>query len=193
MGLDDSIKGIYRKVVKKFPEIDEKEVSIAFDFLAGYVAFTSIDTYKFISHGEIAVKPTLYAGPSFFLLSDREKEMAIAHELGHYKREKGCSTAVLRRKTNFLKNMHDYSSMYLEDYLCACKKEGHKIERLKKWNALNEVYADNEAVRAGYYNEMRSFLLDMKREYDHCYGGVHPILMDLLKDRIKNLKRKKRP
>ncbi|MDP2908872.1 MAG: hypothetical protein Q8N77_03625 [Nanoarchaeota archaeon] len=192
MGLGDSIKEVYRKVVKKFPEIDEKDVSITFDFFAGYVAFTSIDAKKFILNGEVVVKPTLYVGPNFFLLSDREMEMAIAHELGHYKRERGYSNNVLRRKTNFIKTMHNYSSMHLEDYLCACKKEGHKIERLKKWNMLNELYADNEAVRAGYYKELLSFLEDMVREYDHCYGGVHPMYTGLLKDRIKNLKRKKR-
>lgn len=138
----EKIYPIYEKAIKRFPEIKE-EIKIRYYPLEKNIGL--IVFYKSDLTGRITATPTLFIGPFFLALwNDKEREIQIAHEIGHYiHKRKHLNPVRLERQMKWRAQLKIYNRE--PDYF-----EEHRIRRLKKWNRMYELLADRHVVEAGY-------------------------------------------
>lgn len=155
------LKKVYLDVVKKFPDIKPKELKLEcypLDSTAGLLMFNFLFKYE----------PTLIVGRFFFSLSPLEKEATIAHELGHYHRLRKYG----RKKLLNTLTLNFIACNYQENSE-ADERKKRFYNRVEKWYALFESYADNKAAEAGYAAGLISVLKKIcQREGD----GLQPMV-----------------
>ena len=144
----DNIKRTYFKVCKKFPLIKKGEVKLRFNpevKLAG------------LWIEEVLTNPLLDFGILLFKRSDEEKEAIIAHELGHYIciTEHYKTPKMIERMLRWMNilNNHEFKTFW-----GGYSVESPKIRRIKDWTLIHEIYADNQAVKAGYGEKLLATL-----------------------------------
>jgi len=165
---EKNFKKIYKKVLKKFPEIRKNEIELNYRRAEPFF-LTTISMYDHSkldsenidaidSRGGIKKEPLLNYGDGLFLvLLDDEIEAVIAHELGHYLCFKGYDSdkfkQVIKRKTELFQNT---------------ELDTHRIRRLKQWSIAREAYADRKSAEAGYGEILLKLL---KKLYDPTITG----------------------
>lgn len=190
---DDGIRKLYFKVLEKFPSIKEEEIRIknaSSLFRLFFVLGLRMNTEKW-PLSDKRPKASLVVGLQFYLLTDEEKEAAIAHELGHYTHhvKKVYNINRIRKFQEWNKNLKMYASKSLKEMLDLDKKEKHMFERLEKWYIMKELDADNKSINAGYGKSMLLTLKNLsKSEYEH----IEPVYQKEITIRIKNLEDKLR-
>lgn len=173
------VEKTYAKVLKRFSDINETEVRVVYmPFLEEYAVLSPFD-YRY-QLGCYAYSHVLNIGELFFVFSDEEKEAVIAHELGHYRRTKNQNLNKIIREISWNNEIGTYVKNG------NINENKHRIERLQKWSFLSESYADNEAIKEGYQEELFSAL---KTAYKKDKGKMPIIAERVLKSRMDNLKR----
>ena len=183
------LKSLYSKVVEKFPEIKESKIKLSYSGLFDYVCFLIIDEKKFIEEKKVVIDPSITTGPKFFDFTEEEKETSIAHEIGHYARyKKNLNKKKIKQtlKRNSTVQQYAYNSAFqlLEE---RGFEADHKLRRLKKWYLLEELYADNKAIEAGYGKPLLKILQKHFANYFSNLSSFHKKELDI---RIKNLEEK---
>lgn len=171
----EKIYPVYEKAIKRFPEIKE-EIKIRYYPLAKNIGLIVLYNKP---KPRITVTPTLLIGPFFMALwNDEEREIQIAHEIGHYiHKRKHLNPKRLERQEKWRAQLKIYNKE--PDYF-----EKHKIRRLKKWNMVYELLADSHAIRAGY--SIKSILKLNKKAYEL---PLTETCKEELATRIKNLEK----
>jgi len=148
----------YHNVALKFPEIRHSEIKLECKpdeyFL---IKLQPFNEEEFGKTERIIKEPKISVGKEFFKLKDDEQEALIAHELGHYMREKDSTPykmgrTVLRKVGLFILNHN------IEQYIHMLTPA--RTKRLKQWSLMHEISADNYAVRAGYAKQIYKLLKD---------------------------------
>jgi len=168
----DKLKRIYQKVVKNFPEIEKDDIRIEFERVPHDIGIAMIDYERYEAKGEVIRDPTIYVGLYFFGFKEKEMEAAIAHELGHYMHYKNFSTDMLRR---------------LIKWVIASNEMSYTNKRIQKWSLMDEIYADEQALKAGYGKPLISSLKHVLQTY---YKTLPQIGKKELNVRIENLEKK---
>lgn len=182
---------IYPKVLEKFPEIRKEEIGTedaSSLFRLFFVLGLRMNTEKW-PVSDKRPKASLVIGLQFYLLTDEEKEAAIAHELGHYIHhvKKSYNAKRVERMLGWNKSLKMYSFKSLKEMLDLNEGEKHRFERLQKWYIMKELDADNKAINAGYG---RSMLLTLKNLSESEYEHIGPVYQKEITARIKNLEEK---
>jgi len=152
----ESAKKSYLKVVDRFENINKDDIEVVyapeFVSLGGlmileYEVINNKLTPKIVDD-KMNLNPTLMIGEYFFNLPHNEREAIIAHELGHYHHfnknptlERAIKMDARERAYKYLTIMEQYNPDEITSHLS---------KQLKKWHTLHEVYADNQAAKAGY-------------------------------------------
>ena len=134
------LESLYRKVVEDFPEIEEEKIDIRYVSLNYNIEIIMGERDLIYEKLE---KPRIVAGIDFFNYSVEEQESAIAHELGHYIREKDKDPVRMKG----LSDLQNKLSEWEEGYIYLGRR---KVERLKYAYLRREIAADNWAVKKGY-------------------------------------------
>lgn len=174
--IQEKFEKIFSGVVKSFSEIKEGEIKFEYDSSLNSYAYTSFFDY---SSNPKRSNPRVIAGRIFSNLGDWEKEAILAHELGHYCRMKSYSAKRLERVAEWFHKACFYTIDHTRYSILR-----HKIERLQKWSNLNETYADNLALKAGYGNQI---LQALKETYKRHYERLSMIGKKCAEARIKHL------
>lgn len=197
-----SLKKSYLEVVKKFPSIQEEDISIIYK-PGEYVAIRFKDLFELVYGGRSTKKAVIYFDPYFSKVYCREDEAKaiIAHELGHYEHKTRGSLKAFRRRMLWdlvydtfhevhsgnnkimLENLR-ISNSSLDKYVFKQLQDEKRLARLEKCQQLEELYSDNKTVEAGYGKAMLSVSKKMfNRDKDL---GPDPFF----EARIKNLEEK---
>jgi len=188
---DDEARRSYLKVLEKFPNIKKGEIgteSASSLFRPFSVLGLRMNTEKWPASDK-RPKANLVVGLQFYLLTDEEREAAIAHELGHYTHhvKKVYNINRIRKSQEWNKNLKMYASKSPKEMLDLSEREKHRFERLEKWYIMKELGADNKALNAGYG---RSMLLTLKNLSENEYEHIGPVYQKEITMRIKNLEEK---
>lgn len=178
----------YSKVVEKFPSIKKEELKLKYSDNLEYVIFLMVDEEKFLKEQKLVIDPSITVGSKFLSFTEEEKESAITHELGHYSRYKRSSPKKIEKSMFYTSLLNVYASnpaMWTVEEMD--KEIRHKMGRVKKWHYMQEVYADNKAVEAGYGKVLINVLT---RHLDKYGMMLVPVHRDELTIRIKNLEEK---
>ena len=168
------VRKLYQEVIKNFPDVKEDEIKIAYDNTLPYIASISADC------------TWIYLGENFFkLLSKEEQKVCIAHELGHYIRDKNNHPNKIKRHDKWLREYRFILDHRILSSLS--KKKRHKKKRLQNWYILNECYADNQTIEAGYGHLNLKVLKRIKKRYIPLHDSL---IKKEIKARIKNLEAK---
>ena len=153
-------KDLYKKVVKLIPGVEEKELRIKYSKhpKLDYAGLFLMDEWLYTKFKIIVKRPKIGIDQKFMDLENSEQEAIIAHELGHYKRERRYNTKELKTLLTRLNKMHGL----FDDR----KISPHNGARLIQWYVLHEIYADNVAIDAGYGQPLLSFLKKMYQVYE---------------------------
>lgn len=178
----------YSRVVEKFPCIRKEELKLKYSNNMEYVIFLMVDEEKFLKEQKLVISPSITVGSKFLSFTEEEKESAIAHELGHYSRYKRSSPKKIEKSMFYTSLLNVYAgnpAMWAVEEMD--KEIHHKMGRVKKWHYMQEVYADNKAVEAGYGKVLINVLT---RHLDKYGMMLVPVHRDELTIRIKNLESK---
>lgn len=189
--LEGKFKRVYLEVLEKFPWAGEDEVTLRYNPFIFIISFLDVDPYILMGAGQLVKSPYLLASDDFFtVFDDEQKKAIIAHELGHYKRSKGYSLEKLTMHAKFKEQLFSFYSLnhdYKEMLLDSDKKLCQKINRLVKWRLLDEMHADDEAVKAGYKEPLLSALERTLKEYGDLIGDQG---REMVVERVKNIKKR---
>lgn len=181
----------YIEVLEKFPEIRKEEIGIeeANSLLRPFFVLGLHMNIEKWPVSDKRPKANLIVGLQFYLLADKEKEAAIAHELGHYVHnvKKSYNAKRAERMRGWNKSLKMYASKSLKEMLDLDEREKHKFERLEKWYIMKEIDADNKAANAGYGKPM---LLTLKKLSKNKYEHISPVYQKEMTMRINNLEDK---
>lgn len=179
---DEKIKEmdkIYSKVVKKFPEIKKKEITLKYQAPVCYAELRLIDPIEYFVWHKLIKYPVIAAGCMFFEVNRGEREAIIAHELGHYKRHKKSNINKIKKHINMFQEVGIYKLIETGT------NPNHKMKRMIKCLTMHELYADQEAIKAGYSKSLLSFL---ERILNRHEDELSRLQREELRLRIKNLK-----
>jgi len=184
--MKESAKDRYRSVLKRFPEINEDEIEIGYDFSTPYAC---IGCYNDTSKGDTVLKFIVLVGPFFFeLFDDGEKEAVIAHELGHYIYKKNHDSSKTERLLDEFEQLESYYKRKNSEekiIITYSDKEKRRIKEIQDLYNTYEIYADNEAVKRGYGKQKLSALEKIvKKHYDY----LDQMSKEAVKARIERLK-----
>ena len=163
------VQSTYRNVVKKCPNM--KRAALNLEYLP-MLATTPIALDASRLSFSPWIKPSLIISPWFLKLKEEEKEVTIAHELGHYDLIKNYGPVKLRNYHRWLRRSND-DELYARD------------KWLQKWSLIHELYADNFAFKAGYGRQSLKFLRKLKKEHPLSERGEIEVSL-----RIENLEKK---
>ncbi|MDP2908873.1 MAG: M48 family metalloprotease [Nanoarchaeota archaeon] len=184
-------KKVYLEVLEKFPWVGKDEVTLKYNPLIFIISFLDVNPYILMGTGQLVKSPYLLVSDDFFtVFDDEQKKAIIAHELGHYKRSKDYSLEKLTMHAKFKDQLFSFYSLnhdYKEMLRNSDKKLGRKIDRLEKWRLLDEMHADNKAVKAGYKEPLLSALERTLKEYGDCIGDPG---RNMVVERVKNIKKR---
>jgi len=140
----------YKRVLEKFPEIREDELEFRMIYLIpNFVAgLTLYDRVKYAKTGEITGKPALNFGYEFFNLNPKEQEVVIAHELGHYKKDRKKNHEELKKLAKRL------TKLYTAMTGCGEQLDPLEAKLIKQWGTARELYADKQVVKIGLGKEL---------------------------------------
>lgn len=185
----ERFKKMYSKVVKKFPNIKNDEITLCFDPFVSYAEISLFDNIRIFHENEYVFDPKLSIGLSFFSkFNDKEREAVIAHELGHYDyRTRYRDLNRMKKVTKWVMDVNDYNMDVLKVKIISLfnKKKKHRIERLQGWYIMYELYADKKAAEAGYGKQMLAVLKKILPEYHR----LPPIFQKEITARINHLER----
>jgi len=151
--IQEYIHDMYRSVVKSFVDIfDMKEDEIKIRYKKDMDGTAS---YHHILHTRAA---KILLKSDFFYLSKEEQKGLMAHEIGHHIEYKECSIPKLKRKAK-------WSRMY-EGSRKIPDSRPHWRKRIEKWGILNEMAADNNAVKAGFGKQILERYKRLYSEYN---------------------------
>lgn len=190
---DFSIEGtelekIYLKVLENFPEIkkeDLKLVRLPF-YNPAYACLLMVNPIKFMYNNEVVVDPMIILGDKFLESDEQEKEAMLAHELGHYSRYKRYSIHKIRQTVKRNTLVKEYDNAFTEIVTIIDPKIGHMVKRLRKWNMLQELYADKRAAGTRYGKGMVKLL---EKHYSQYYEMLQSTQREEIETRIRNLKK----
>lgn len=161
----------YSTVVEKFPHVDKEDIKIRYgdevslaairplcysdcSWLQHFMDWILIRKPKSLSIYNPDTKPCfeIIIGNLFLTLDKYQQEAVLAHELGHYKYlTKHPSTMRVLRHTRWAMHNHAYDVDEMSSLLkFFSKKHKTRIEQLKKWYLLSEMYADEWTIKTGY-------------------------------------------
>lgn len=184
----EEFERVYSRVVEKFPEIKKEELKLKHMDDFEYVSFLMIDDKKYLEENKIVIDPSMIVGAKFLEFSEEEKEASIAHELGHYTRYKKSSPKKVGKSILYAYIMSVYANSpemwQLEEMDSNIR---HKMKRVKKWHFMQEVYADNRAIEAGYGKVLINVLTRHLKKYSMAFA---PVQRDEMIIRINNLEGK---
>lgn len=146
----EDILPVYKNAVKEFPELEEKEIKLAYDpdiicigtILCGKSEFSLAIKYCvafLLRKNKIKVDSGLMVlGPDFFDLPTDEQEVVMMHELQHYIRmKKKLSRSYIKQIASWSEQLKGYEPMK------------HSRSRLIDWCVADEFNADNAVVEKG--------------------------------------------
>lgn len=182
---EPSAEAIYKEVVSKIPDVEEKELRLELSDITKYAALCMIDLEE-DKKGLFVRDPKIYIGPKFFELSEDKKRAAIGHEIGHYKHERGCTDEEIKQHTAdkraLIRHFNRIKSLPAEE-----------IEKLMQKAILNETQADNCAAELGYGEPMLEYVIDLCKVKSHIlqdllYSPALEAEIRIVKARIQNLR-----
>ena len=188
---DSSIEGTglektYLRTLENFPEIGKEGIKIRYLGLTDYAYMLMVDPYKFLYENEVVVDPMIIIGDKFLESDEQEKEAMLAHELGHYCRYKKYSIHKIRQTVKRNTLVKEYDDAFTEIVTIIDPKIGHMVKRLRKWNMLQELYADKRAAGARYG---KSLIKLLEKHYSQYYEILQPRMREEVETRIRNLKK----
>lgn len=179
LGIKQELENIYLKVVEKFPEIKKEGIKIKYDPARHGFAFIDKKYFSRLFSKNLRVHATIIAGDLFFRLNYAMQEANMAHELGHYKDSaRNLNPNRIIRRVRWNKEADDYEKL-------------SKDKWLRKWNILQEIYADNRAAEKGYEIPLLAFLKTVLEKFSFFPGDYYKsiILTEMSTARINNLER----
>lgn len=187
----------YSALSKEFGLIRNGVVRMEYGSDVTVAGFSPIDDYEFLYNTRLVKDPSITTDKNFLKFNKGERLSIIAHELGHY--DFYCnapSSECLRRRmlwniTHYMDR--DYLDSLLEggadikvlEYLTRYKYDDKRTARLKKWNLMKELHADNKAIDSGYGKELLSMLKKAHKKWRSRLADENVIIK-----RIKNLEYK---
>ncbi|MFH1211291.1 MAG: hypothetical protein V1645_05260 [archaeon] len=164
----------YDNVLKRFPEVEKGEVKIEYHAAMKNGAFTAvIDIEEYESRGNLVRKPKMIVGPRFEdEMNKREQDAVLAHEFGHYIRDREYSTDQLIAQMARNRELNQWLDF---------EKNGstpHRIKRLKKWYILHELYADKTAAQRGYKHSLLAFTKKQQKTNEEEIRRANKLLSD---------------
>ncbi|MBM3199554.1 hypothetical protein FJZ53_01365 [Candidatus Woesearchaeota archaeon] len=199
-------KKCYPKLSEEFSLIKDGTVKMEYGSYITVAGLSPVDDNEFSYNYRLVKKPVLITSRLFLDFNNPERFSIIAHELGHY--DFFCnapSLECLKRRmlwglVHYYMDSGYFGSLY-SDYLVSLSAEGmntkildylskyvhndKRKERIKRWNLLKEVYADNKAIDSGYGKALLDVLNNLHEKF-----GSRISENDVLSERIKNLEEK---
>lgn len=187
----------YSELSKEFGLIKNGAVRMEYGSDVTVAGFSPIDDYEFLRNTRLVNDPRITTDKKFLKFDKGERLSIIAHELGHY--DFYCnapSPGCLRRRvlwdlTHYMDR--DYFDSLLVggadikvlEYLARYMHDDKRRARIKKWNLMKELYADNKAIDSGYGKELLSMLKKAHKKWGSRLADKNIIIK-----RIKNLESK---
>ncbi len=182
---------LYKKISPNFPSIVH---DFSFEYDPSELIIFSMFNDLNKKMDNLTIKPKIRVGDRFFLLSPKEHEATVAHEIGHYLYfMKHPHINRWKRMLRWNKEFYDYLyskglSRKIKDAIIFWSfKKRMKISKIEKWIIMKEIYADNIAFEAGYGETSLKLL---KRVKNNLYNNSDPLYQIELNARIKNLEEK---
>lgn len=164
--LEKELKEMYLKVVKKFPQIKESEITIKYP--TNVIAGITLVQGKNGFHGRLDASKFFFDDYQLGF-TDEEREAVIAHELGHYDYyKKNFNSRRINRIVKWNNKSHLYDEFPTFFYMVGLfsKRTRRNIKRLEKWYMMTEMYADSKAAEAGYDRQISSALEKLSYHID---------------------------
>lgn len=189
----------YPEISKEFSLIKDGTVKMKYGTYVSVAGLSPIDDYEFSYNARLVKKPTIITNNGFLDFDNAEKLSIIAHELGHYDfycnaPSLGCvKRRVLWNSIYYTdRDYFDYllangADIKILDYLSKYIHNDKRKARIKKWNLLKELYADNKAIESGYGKRLLDVLNKLYERF-----GLRITDKDVVLKRIKNLEEKLR-
>lgn len=181
--IPDTAKDKYVSVLKRFPDIGKGEIELVY---ASYVPYANLKVYK--EKGD-SVKTVMTLGLFFFeLFDEKEREAIIAHEAGHHVYRKKHSPSEAKKLSDEFDELESYYKRKNSEekiVITYTDEEKRRMKELQDNHNAYEFYADDEAVKLGYGQQILSSLEKIAEKH---YNRLSQMSKEAVKSRIERLK-----